>query len=391
MGNRTTCFETQNDYRNAAKLLRQFDGRKQKGKNFNAEKYDDSPFSKEGHSGRYASTSDSEFDENLFEIQPLKDPAVIRIESDRTEGKPCDVESIESAALSSNASDFTSPRENDGPESPALSLCHSEAPSYNDNSEPPTLVVESLTPKERTRKTVSFAQFAQILESLGGNDEVFITTPHNLEGNSYAPTPSHFGIVTPSMNQTPISVRSVGFLPSTPSLEQLYLDNHEAAKSNFYTQTGRTVTRGSINAKYDTPQIDQMMYIKPSPSDTAALEVPASVRSVGPLPPTPILDDMFLDADPEPSLATSYGSEPKPNVLWGMPESDTDSDDESDEYAPQQETDAEDSSCDASDSETSVSSIGGDDFCASKAWFTTEKPDSPSFLSYSSFGGGEMS
>jgi len=341
MGNRTTCFETQDDYRNAAKLLRQFDGRKQK---------------------------------------------------DRTEGKPCDVESIESAALSSNASDFTSPRENEAPESPALSLCHSEAPSYNDNSEPPTLVVESISPKERTRKTVSFAQFAQILESLGGNDEVFITTPHNLEGNSYAAAPSHVGLVTPSMAQTPLSIRSVGFLPSTPSLDQIYLDNHEAVKSNFYTQTGRVATKGSINAKYDSPQIDQMMYIKPSPSDTAALEIPASVRSVGPLPPTPILNDMFLDADPEPSQATSYGSEPRPNVLWGMPESDTESDDESDEYAPQQETDAEDcGSCDASDSETSVSSIGGDDFCASKAWFTTEKPDTPSFLSYSSFGGGEMS
>lgn len=311
--------------------------------------------------------------------------------------KPSDVESLASGT-SSDGSDFTSPKEASSPEIPERNAGEpqSETPVFNDNSEPPTLYAHFDMSRRKMEKTVSFAEFAEDLE----NDEVFKMTPKDcmsprgysaLSSAESPPSGDEASPFTPSMRaMSPHSVRSVqsvGELPSTPSIDHIYLESQWEAKENFYTRQIRFAENNYIDPTRTSPQLrpTDLMYINSSPMDLDPLEVPASRsygRSVGSLPASPILENLFLGAAEgvEISKESSCGYEPKPNVTWGMPESDTESNSDN----------AYSNRCSHSEDETETSSTGGDEFMTSKAWFTASVPQSPDSVMSYSFGGDEM-
>jgi len=207
-------------------------------------------------------------------------------------------------------------------------------------------------------------------------------------------------LMTPSLR----SVRSTGELPSTPSIDQIYFQNQAETKASFYSKgpTGFNKNRSHSNyLSQPSPRSDVARAKFNSPGTMDAMDIPMSVRSQGTLPPTPLMDSLFL-ADVEGSSENSMFDEPQKHVLYDTVESV--SEDSSDSLfaepqhilydVPESDTDSTDNTIvtpsNKSRSETATSSIGGDEFMTSKAWFTTAKASTPSSGLSFSFGGEEI-
>jgi len=97
-----------------------------------------------------------------------------------------------------------------------------------------------------------------------------------------------------------------------------------------------------------------------------------STRSVGTLPPSPIFDSLLAEAE---GSEAGISDEPR-HVLYDTPDSDTDSDSENEEENTQLE--------ESEDETEDTTSVGGEEFMTSKAWFLSEPCTSPvSVLSFS--------
>lgn len=315
--------------------------------------------------------------------------------------KPPDLESIHSGH-SSESSDIQSASKRciGDPTLPQaqteLSERHSETPIFSDNSEPPTLDFENATVRPRKMgKQVSFADFPRDLEQ----GEIYTPTPRKVESPhfvSWTPKSSTWGTpCTPSMLLgSPLSpsmladspmtpsilacspkigrsraLQSVGEIPSTPSIDIIYFQNQQEVKTNFYSQPNKAYTKPT--------HIDQL-YINSTPGVTDTLEIPMSTRSVGTLPPSPIFDSLLAEAE---GSEAGISDEPR-HVLYDTPDSDTDSDSENEEENTQLE--------EFDDESEDTTSIGGEEFMASKTWFLTEPCNSPDSILSFSFGGEEM-
>lgn len=301
-----------------------------------------------------------------------------------------------SFGISSHGSDFTSPTESlaDPTSYYASQQSRSETPAFRDNSHPPALNFSSrFTDKAKKEgKQVSFADFAMVLkegeifsstpgEQLspgGGSDELQLSASPRASSSFTPPTPQQ-------LSSSVRSVQSMGEIPSTPSIANIYYQNQQETQSSFYAQPTK-------QPLYKLRQLD-MMYIENG--SKASLIVPANRRSVGTLPPTPILDDLFLSEEEACKISfdaykASLGNDEQANgrtVLWGDV-SDTESedmniltttDDSFDEFCPydkvEESTFTETSSC-----------LDGADFGISKAWFTAAEEASDSFEEFS-YGG----
>jgi len=334
--------------------------------------------------------------------------------------KPPDLESINSGHSSESSEiQSTSKRYIGDPTLPQaqteLSERHSETPIFCDNSEPPTLDFNNMTVvrPRKMGKQVSFAEFPRDMEQ----GEIYTPTPRKLESShfvSWTPRSSTWGTpCTPSMLLgSPLSqsmladspmtpsilacspafgrqraLQSVGEIPSTPSIDHIYFQNQQEVKTNFYSQPSKaaytkpthivTPTQLKPRANLLHPRTqhkasDDQLYINSTPGATDTLEVPMSTRSVGTLPPSPIFDSLLAEAE---GSEAGISDEPR-HVLYDTPDSDTDSDSENEEENTQLE--------ESEDETEDTTSVGGEEFMTSKAWFLSEPCTSPvSVLSFS--------
>jgi len=357
-------------------------------------------------------------------------------------GKPTDstTGSDVSFGISSHGSDFTSPTESlaDPTSYYAPQQSRSETPAFGDNSQPPALNFSGrFADKAKKRgKQVSFADFAIVLkegaifistpgEPLspgGGSDELQLSASPRASSSFTPPTPQQ-------LSSSLRSVQSMGEIPSTPSIANIYYQSQQETQSNFYTQPTKReplyrlrqldmmyiesphgskaslivpANRRPVGTLPPSPILDDLdvMYIESPHGSKASLIVPANRRSVGSLPPSPILDNLFLSEEEACKISfdaykATLGNDEQANgrtVLWADV-SDTESedmniltttDDSFDEFCPydkvEESTFTETSSC-----------LDGADFGISRAWFTAaEEASSPDSFEEFSYGGGVL-